>query len=1083
MRVCSGFVVAASLCAAIAGTVLAQGRGGKDALKGGQPAAGAKVPPSRAGEERQSSEAAILQYRAAVAFHNRQQYDFAVEEWERFLEKFPDDPLAAKAQHYAGVCYLQLKKPEQAIAAFEQLTSKFPAFDLLDQAYLNLGMSYYAAAQAGKGELHDKAAAAFAAVIEKFPKSTQAPQALFYRGESLYARNKKEDAVNSYRELAEKHTKSQQRPEALYALGVTLQELGRDADAGAAYDRFLRDYPKHALATEVVMREADTLLAAKDFAKAEKQFALVARAPGFKLADYATLRQALAMYEQKKYAEAANLYAALVKDFPKSQYVAAATLSAGNCFYLANMQKEARVWLGRVVAAGGDDAPEAAHWMARSLLKDNQPAEAVAVVEKVLPAAAKSPQFALLKTDRADALYEIPERRRESVALYAEIARDHPQSPAAAQAAYMAAYAALQIGDFKAAREHAQTFLKRHQDHSLSPDVRFVLAEALIQLDDAAAADAIYAELVEQFPSHADAEQWRVRRALALSLMKKHDAVVAYLRPIVGKLRRPGLMAEAQFLLGNSLLELKEYSEAREAFQTSLNAQPKWRQADEALLGLSRAQRAMGDIKAAKTSLTRLLAEFPDSKILDRAHFRLGEYHYAAGEYQDASREHNWVIEKTPQSPLVPHALFGLAWAQLGSQNHAAAIKSFSRLIGEFKDHELAAKALSGRANARLQAKDYAGATADVKAFLGRDTDATETADAQFILGLAQAGAKNYEAAIEAFKSIVERHPNYAGIDKVLFELAWTHKSAKNDDAAFDYFSRLAERHPNSSLAAESNYHVGEHLYHEKKDYVQAAAAYRAALKSGKKSELAEKAQHKLGWALYQQNDFAGAGKAFADQLADYPQGELTADAAFMNAESLFKQAKYEAAYPAFSRALAMKPSSEEFVALGLLHAGQSAGQLKKWDESLRHLAELTGKHPESTYVPEALYEQGWARHNQRKFAEALKLYEAAAEKAPTREVGARARFMAGEVLFEQGNHKDAVRSFFQVAYGFSETGAPESIRIWQAASLYESGRCFEVLKDLDQAKKLYAELLEKYPKSDKAELAKRRLAELTKQG
>jgi Uncharacterized protein conserved in bacteria len=166
-----------------------------------------------------------------------------------------------------------------------------------------------------------------------------------------------------------------------------------------------------------------------------------------------------------------------------------------------------------------------------------------------------------------------------------------------------------------------------------------------------------------------------------------------------------------------------------------------------------------------------------------------------------------------------------------------------------------------------------------------------------------------------------------------------------------------------------------------------------------------------------------------------------------------------------------------------LLHAGQSAAQLKKWDESLRYLAELTGKHAESTYVPEALYEQGWAKHNQRKFAEALKLYEAAAEKAPTREVGARARFMAGEVLFEQGSHKDAVRSFFQVAYGFSETGAPESIRIWQAAALYESGRCFEVLKDLDQAKKLYAELLEKYPKSDKAELAKRRLTELTKQG
>ena len=49
---------------------------------------------------------------------------------------------------------------------------------------------------------------------------------------------------------------------------------------------------------------------------------------------------------------------------------------------------------------------------------------------------------------------------------------------------------------------------------------------------------------------------------------------------------------------------------------------------------------------------------------------------------------------------------------------------------------------------------------------------------------------------------------------------------------------------------------------------------------------------------------------------------------------------------------------------------------------------------------------------------------KSAAEKAPAREVGARARFMVGEVLFEQGNHKDAVRNFFLVAYGFSEAGA-----------------------------------------------------------
>src|SRR6188474_3501370 len=135
MRTRTAVAVACALSLFLAAGARAQRQNTKAAAKTQSSPPAGKSAPERTGPERQSSDAAILQYRAAVAFHNKQQYDFAVDEWKRFLEKFPDDPLAAKAQHYAGVCYLQLKKPEEAIAAFERLTSKFPAFDLLDQAY------------------------------------------------------------------------------------------------------------------------------------------------------------------------------------------------------------------------------------------------------------------------------------------------------------------------------------------------------------------------------------------------------------------------------------------------------------------------------------------------------------------------------------------------------------------------------------------------------------------------------------------------------------------------------------------------------------------------------------------------------------------------------------------------------------------------------------------------------------------------------------------------------------------------------------------------------------------------------------
>src|SRR4051812_25661366 len=65
-----------------------------------------------------SSSEAVLAYRDAANFQNNGAFDIAAEEWQNFLKRFPNDPLAAKAQHYLGVCQLQLKQHEAAAASF-----------------------------------------------------------------------------------------------------------------------------------------------------------------------------------------------------------------------------------------------------------------------------------------------------------------------------------------------------------------------------------------------------------------------------------------------------------------------------------------------------------------------------------------------------------------------------------------------------------------------------------------------------------------------------------------------------------------------------------------------------------------------------------------------------------------------------------------------------------------------------------------------------------------------------------------------------------------------------------------------------
>ena len=282
------------------------------------------------------------------------------------------------------------------------------------------------------------------------------------------------------------------------------------------------------------------------------------------------------------------------------------------------------------------------------------------------------------------------------------------------------------------------------------------------------------------------------------------------------------------------------------------------------------------------------------------------------------------------------------------------------------------------------------------------------------------------------------------------------------------------------------------------KDYKAAAEAYASAQAKAGKGEFGEKVAHKLGWAYFQSQDYGKAHDAFAAQLESYPQGPLAADAAIMAAESLFKQDKYEPALAGFEKGAGQKhdhskrrwgnarsePNARRrpktvvprVHRIGVVARRPIRGPVEKVGRIAGPVKAAAARIPDSPHRMEAIYEQGSAEQNLGHAAEALKIYENVADNAQTA-VGARARFMMGEVLFDQGNHREAIRNYYKVIYGYGDAQSPAPYHVWQANATFEAARCFEVIKSIEQAKKLYNELLSRYPDSDKAAAAKKRLA------
>ncbi len=1038
---------------------------------------------------RSSSPAAAQLYRDAANFQNNDAFDLAAEEWQKFLKNHPQDPQAARAQHYLGVCQLQLKQWEAAAASFEKVLKDYPKFEFREDALLNLGLCQYSLAT-GKAELYAKAAETFQTLLTESPKSKHAEEALYYQGEALYSQGKKQEAAAAYARLVHDFEKAKRRADALYALGVAQEELGQHAEAGKTYDVYLKEFAERPLATEVRMRKAETILQAGDFAAAEKIFGEVARAENFAAADHALSRQAYCLAKLDKFEQAGALYAKLATEFPRSPAAADAALSAGRSYYRAEKLAEARPWFERVIERKGSGSPEAAHWLCRILIKDGKAAEAAALAQQQVAGAKDSPFAANLALDQADALYELPNQRAEALDLYAKFAADRPQHELAPQALYYAAFTAQDLKQYDVGLKHAAAFLTAYPQDKFAADVKYVAAECNVQLKKYGEADRLFRELIAQHAGHADVDAWRVRLGLVAYLDKKYDAAIAALSPVAEALKAPDDQAEAQFLIGASQFFTDKFADAASALAASLAANPQWKQADEALLLLARAQSKLGKTADARARLRKFLADYPNSALVAEAHYRLGEVAYAAEEFPDAIAAYQTVTTKFAQSPLAPHALSGLGWAQFKSQEYKSGAESFTALLTRFPEHQLQADARLGRAMCRRLSGDPKGAITDIDDYFKTNPDQPQQSAARYERGLAQVAASDFADAVTTLEKLLADDPKYTAADAVLYEIGWALKSQDKHAEAAAAFARLAANHANSPFAAEAAVHVGDDLY-DKKQYAEAAKAYETARVKSPAGELGEKATYKLGWANYQQQKYADALAQFSEQLAAHPAGPLAADAVFMTAECLFKQEKYQEAWPAYQAALQKKSSSQPMEILTYLHGGQSAAQNKQWDQSIKLLEVIPAKFAESPLVAEALYELGWAKQNLGQTAEAVTSYTAAAEKSRDH-VGARSRFMIGELLFGQKKHDEAIKEFQRGMFGYGGDQATAETKNWQAKSGYEAGRCAEVQiakatdaaakqKHLADATRFYTFVAEKHPNHQLAAEAKNRLAALSK--
>ena len=1057
----------------------------------------------RSGSElsQEDNRRALAFFANAADYQNSAKFELAIDEWQKLVKEYPAHPQASTAWHHLGICNLQQKSPNYsaAIKAFEQAL-KDDELKLREESLINLSWALFTEARNEDSDRArrlglEKARERMRQFLKSYSDGAYVDQALFYLGDIEHLLGNQRQSISYFQKLLNDSSfaKSNLRPDAIYALAVAYEEDDKLAQAQRYYDDFVKGYADHRLADEVRLRLGDILLKQNKAPEAERYLSALAGKDASNLADYALLRLGYALSLQGKNAEATEQYLALLKRYPQSKHYSTAALSVGQSLYRSGDYDQA---LEQFKAASKDDAKaeDAAHWMAITLMRQNKAQQALELLTKTVRGS-ELEDSVILQMDYADALYAIPTKLEDAAGAYATIANEQPKHPLAARAAYNAAFAALQLGKLKDARDWAEKFLNRYPQDPLRNDVAYIAAEALLQQGEHAASAKAYRKLIAAAPKDPSLSLWQIRMSMANYLEGNYDNSISTLRPIIDRLSTEQQKAEAQFIVGASFLYKDELSNAIKQLSASHQTSSSWQMADEVLLLLAEAQQRGKDNAAARKTLELLLKKYPNSRLKSQAEYKLAQLSAASGQYTDAVQRYRRLARDPESENYREFALYGIVWCQMQQEDFAAALASTEPLLKSGVSESLAneARLAAGICYRKLGKNDQA--VVSLERFLQSQPTGAQLTSGRFELAKALTELGKLPAASAQFEKILATSPDYGQIDRILYELAWNNREAGNDQKALSYFSQLAQKFPKSEFSSEANYMLAQQQY-DAEQFGEAANTYKQILASTKDSELLEKARYKLGWSQFQQKDYAQAAANFGEQAAEFPRGVLAVDALFMQGECAFKQDDYSSAFVAYQKARDALESSSSSAAskqvqtLIYLHGGQCLRQLKRWNECEQWLNVVVSKFSDSSLLPTAIYELGFCKQNQNQLREALAKYSEVAGNYRN-EIAARARFMMGEVYFSQRDFIKAIPEFQRVMYGFGGDRAPEDIKNWQAKSAFEAARCSEVLIDnlkgsarqkvIDAAREYYEFVVQKHGKHELAAKAETRLGELRK--
>jgi TolA-binding protein len=468
---------------------------------------------------------------------------------------------------------------------------------------------------------------------------------------------------------------------------------------------------------------------------------------------------------------------------------------------------------------------------------------------------------------------------------------------------------------------------------------------------------------------------------------------------------------KAQYQIGESFFQSKQYPLASEALENLLSVYPESDLREEASYLLACSDFQQGKYAEAEIKLQKLLKEFPDNPLALYSNYLIGEISLKQNDFAKALANYSLALNV---EKLSMYSLFKIIWCHAQQNQYEEAITKAKEFLQSYQWGELAANVL-------------------------------------LIEGLAYQKTGRHPQALRCYQEIVDKYAGTLFFEKALYLMATAYYELERYSQLVTNVHQILKNAPSSSTVwrAETYYMIGEGYYALGK-YSEAARIYELVSKNFPTSRLLTRAYQAISSCYAQRGEYDRAGEVQEKALvmAQEEGGEVSDLTLLEMGNIQFNKKEYEKAISYYEEFVKRSPGNPR-VSQALYQEGIALYRLEYFSEAIKKWEKVAREHEQDELAPRALLQAGKTYFGLGKYSQALSIYQRLREKYPGSEMVKDAVLQVGQCYYNQGKIQDAITQYEKFIKDYPDDERVGAVLEQLQMSYYRQGKSIEELEKL----------------------------------